>query len=364
MNQISQMAGMRGLVLDPKGEIIDIPIRSNFREGLTVLEYFLSTHGARKGLADTALRTADSGYLTRRLVDVAQDVIITIDDCGTEQGLWIERIDCDGKDLHRRRVPGQASLGRDRCASPVVHPETGEIIVDRGEELTDRLEPRMARSATSSAKSSTPGSTSSTSARVMTCEATHGVCAALLRPQPGQRQAGRTGRGGRHHRRAVDRRAGHAVDDAHVPHRWCGARGHHDRSARASRSCSRRAAEGQGGSWRRRKAWSRSSRPITGRDPVDHVSIEQDSRDRIRWSRAGTSQLAARRSWSSRTRRSLADRAGRREGDRARSKASSSSTTARSTSATRRTEREEHPVPVAYQILRRGRRYGLRRASS
>ena len=89
MNQISQMAGMRGLVLDPKGEIIDIPIRSNFREGLTVLEYFLSTHGARKGLADTALRTADSGYLTRRLVDVSQDVIVTIDDCGTEHGLWI-----------------------------------------------------------------------------------------------------------------------------------------------------------------------------------------------------------------------------------------------------------------------------------
>src|SRR5215217_7486478 len=91
MNQISQMAGMRGLVLDPKGEIIDIPIRSNFREGLTVLEYFLSTHGARKGLADTALRTADSGYLTRRLVDVSQDVIVTIDDCGTDNGLWITR---------------------------------------------------------------------------------------------------------------------------------------------------------------------------------------------------------------------------------------------------------------------------------
>ena len=77
MNQISQMAGMRGLVLDPKGRIIDIPIKSNFREGLTVLEYFLSTHGARKGLADTAIRTADSGYLTRRLVDVSQDVIVT-----------------------------------------------------------------------------------------------------------------------------------------------------------------------------------------------------------------------------------------------------------------------------------------------
>jgi len=97
MNQISQMAGMRGLVLDPEGRIIDIPIRSNFREGLTVLEYFLSTHGARKGLADTAIRTADSGYLTRRLVDVSQDVIITIEDCGTEQGLRTQLRDASGQ---------------------------------------------------------------------------------------------------------------------------------------------------------------------------------------------------------------------------------------------------------------------------
>jgi DNA-directed RNA polymerase subunit beta' len=85
---IRQLAGMRGLMADPSGRIIALPIRSNFREGLTALEYFLSTHGARKGLADTALRTADAGYLTRRLVDVAQDVIITSDDCGTEAGVW------------------------------------------------------------------------------------------------------------------------------------------------------------------------------------------------------------------------------------------------------------------------------------
>ena len=83
IKQIRQLAGMRGLMSDPKGEIIDRPIKANFREGLSVLEYFISTHGARKGLADTALRTADSGYLTRRLVDVAQDVIIREIDCGT-----------------------------------------------------------------------------------------------------------------------------------------------------------------------------------------------------------------------------------------------------------------------------------------
>ena len=85
--QIRQIAGMRGLMANPKGEIIPRPIKANFREGLTVLEFFISTHGARKGLADTALRTADSGYLTRRLVDVSQDVIIREDDCGTDRGL-------------------------------------------------------------------------------------------------------------------------------------------------------------------------------------------------------------------------------------------------------------------------------------
>ena len=88
---IRQLAGMRGLMADPSGRIIALPIRSNFREGLSALEYFLSTHGARKGLADTALRTADAGYLTRRLVDVAQDVIITEVDCGTQGGIWFTR---------------------------------------------------------------------------------------------------------------------------------------------------------------------------------------------------------------------------------------------------------------------------------
>ncbi len=90
---IGQLGAMRGLMADPSGRIIDVPVRSNFREGMSVLEYFISTHGARKGLADTALRTADSGYLTRRLVDVAQDVITREDDCGTEEGSWITRLE-------------------------------------------------------------------------------------------------------------------------------------------------------------------------------------------------------------------------------------------------------------------------------
>ena len=90
--QIRQIAGMKGLVSNPRGEMIPRPIKSSFREGLSVLEYFISTHGARKGLADTALRTADSGYLTRRLVDVAQELIVREDDCGTTRGIWIEDV--------------------------------------------------------------------------------------------------------------------------------------------------------------------------------------------------------------------------------------------------------------------------------
>jgi DNA-directed RNA polymerase subunit beta' len=175
MNQISQMAGMRGLVLDPKGEIIDIPIRSNFREGLTVLEYFLSTHGARKGLADTALRTADSGYLTRRLVDVSQDVIVTIDDCGTDHGLWITRDPDDDQvsdDEFRAKILGRVLL------SPLAHPETGEIIADRGEELTDRLEIEDGLTRDLVREAMDAGVTGVHVRSVMNCEATHGVCVA------------------------------------------------------------------------------------------------------------------------------------------------------------------------------------------
>ncbi len=113
INPIRQFAGMRGLMADPNGRIIALPIRSNFREGLTALEYFLSTHGARKGLADTALRTADAGYLTRRLVDVAQDVIITEDDCGTHSGIWITEDDAKAMgETFVERIAGRFLVGR------------------------------------------------------------------------------------------------------------------------------------------------------------------------------------------------------------------------------------------------------------
>ena len=130
--QIKQMAGMRGLMSDPKGRIIDLPIKSSFREGLTALEYFISTHGARKGLADTALRTADSGYLTRRLIDVSQEVIILAEDCGTSEGIWLRSTPEDPL-----VSPLEESILGRIVPLPVADPGTGEIFVEAGEEINE-----------------------------------------------------------------------------------------------------------------------------------------------------------------------------------------------------------------------------------
>ncbi|HHH82884.1 MAG TPA: DNA-directed RNA polymerase subunit beta', partial [Chloroflexi bacterium] len=130
LGPISQLAGMRGLMADPAGRIIPLPIRSSFRDGLTTLEYFISTHGARKGLTDTALRTADAGYLTRRLVDVAQDVIINAEDCGTDEGIWIRRTEDVAGQPFSSRLLGRVVARR------VVDPKTGEILAKTGEMLT------------------------------------------------------------------------------------------------------------------------------------------------------------------------------------------------------------------------------------
>ena len=131
ISQIKQMAGMRGLMTNPKGKIIALPIKSSFREGLTALEYFISTHGARKGLADTALRTADSGYLTRRLIDIAQEVIILQEDCGTLDIHWVAPRPGDeiAKTLPER-IAGRLA------AAPVAHPETGEILLERNQPIS------------------------------------------------------------------------------------------------------------------------------------------------------------------------------------------------------------------------------------
>jgi DNA-directed RNA polymerase subunit beta' len=135
--QIRQLAGMRGLVANPKGEIIPRPIKHNFREGLTVLEYFISTHGARKGLADTALRTADSGYLTRRLVDVSQDVIIREDDCGTERGITLRIAAVNREGVLVKDALVETSAYARSVSTEMTHPQTGEQIVEAGGDLGD-----------------------------------------------------------------------------------------------------------------------------------------------------------------------------------------------------------------------------------
>ena len=133
ISQIRQMAGMRGLMTNPSGKIIDFPIKSSLREGLSVLEYFISTHGARKGLADTALRTSGSGYLTRRLIDVAQDVITLQEDCGTLDGIWLS------KPQEKELLPPLAERITGRlAASKLVNPHSGETIVERNEEIDEQ----------------------------------------------------------------------------------------------------------------------------------------------------------------------------------------------------------------------------------
>ncbi|QAY67851.1 DNA-directed RNA polymerase subunit beta' [Paenibacillus protaetiae] len=161
-SQITQLGGMRGLMANPAGRIIELPIKSNFREGLTVLEYFISTHGARKGLADTALRTADSGYLTRRLVDVAQDVIVREDDCGTDKGFTVHKIQ-DGKEVIEDlydRIEGRYSF------ETVRHPVTKEIIVNRNELIdSDKAEAIV-----------DAGIEKIQIRSILSCRARHGVC--------------------------------------------------------------------------------------------------------------------------------------------------------------------------------------------
>lgn len=134
-SNFTQLAGMRGLMANPAGRIIELPIKSSFREGLTVLEYFISTHGARKGLADTALKTADSGYLTRRLVDVAQDVIVREEDCGTDRGIYIRAI-TDGNEVIESLE--DRLIGR-YARKTVKHPVTGEVIVRENEMITESM---------------------------------------------------------------------------------------------------------------------------------------------------------------------------------------------------------------------------------
>jgi DNA-directed RNA polymerase subunit beta' len=161
--QIRQLAGMRGLMAKPDGSIIETPITTNFREGLNVLQYFISTHGARKGLADTALKTANSGYLTRRLVDVTQDLVVTEDDCGTSNGVAMKALVEGGEVVEplRERILGRV------CATDVVSPDTGETICEAGTLLDEEAVDRIESLGIDEVKVRTP----------LTCDTRYGLCA-------------------------------------------------------------------------------------------------------------------------------------------------------------------------------------------
>ena len=162
-NQIRQLAGMRGLMAKPSGDIIELPIRSNFKEGLSVIEFFISTNGARKGLADTALKTADAGYLTRRLVDISQDVVVNQEDCGTINGIVMSALKGSGEEIVESladRIRGSYTLER------VKHPITGALILDVNEEITDAIANHIEQIGIEEVRVRT----------VLTCEARYGVC--------------------------------------------------------------------------------------------------------------------------------------------------------------------------------------------
>ena len=163
MNQIRQLAGMRGLIANTSGKAIEIPIRANYREGLNILEYFISSRGARKGLADTALRTADSGYLTRRLVDVSQDVIIREQDCGTHEGIIV----CDIKEGGEMIEPMTERLVGRYAVDDILDPTTGEVIVSKDKMMDDADAKRVKEAGITSVKIRS----------ILNCEAKQGVCA-------------------------------------------------------------------------------------------------------------------------------------------------------------------------------------------
>ena len=278
--QIRQLAGMRGLMANPKGEIIERPIRANFMEGLTVLEYFISTHGARKGLADTALRTADSGYLTRRLVDVAQDVIIRQEDCGTEEyvELFLHKAGDEPNDnlIGRiaavnfgRRTPARRAAAREGPGDRARRPRGAVRGARRGEGPQG---PGPLGAEVRGADRRVPG---------------------LLRPLDGDRQPRADRRRGRHHRRPVDRRARHAAHHADVPHRRHRRRGHHARPAarrgavrgaqaegpREDRRGRRRGHDRGDGQGAHRRHHRRRRRRAPSHVPAPHAPVRRERRE-------------------------------------------------------------------------------------
>ncbi len=326
--QVRQIAGMRGLVSNPKGETIPRPIKSSFREGLSVVEYFISTHGARKGLADTALRTADSGYLTRRLVDVAQDVIVREEDCGTDRSLAMRIAEKDTAGT-LRKLPNIENTGTGRTLAEDVADADGKVLATAETDLTESLIEAMVNARRGVGahlqRAGLPG---------------QGRCLRqVLRAVAGHGQAGRRRRGGRHHRRPVDRRAGHPADDAYLPHRRCGWPGHHPRPAAHPGAVRGQDPQGPGadqrgrrhasGSRSQRRPGRSSSRPTTARkrSPTRSRSGRGCSWPTATTSRSASSSSPARSTrtrccgfsaparcsctWSTRSRRSTGRRASR-----------------------------------------------------
>ena len=205
VEQIRQLAGMRGLMAKPSGKIIETPIKANFREGLTVLEYFSSTHGARKGLADTALKTADSGYLTRKLADVAQNVVVTTHDCGTTQGITKgviyrgEKVEVSLADSIKGRV----------SRANIVNPITDEVLVRENDLITVEIARKIEAMGLEKIQVRSADDLRRPAGRLRL----------LLRHGPLHRGAGGARHGRGHHRRPEHRRAGHPVDHADLPHR-------------------------------------------------------------------------------------------------------------------------------------------------
>ena len=238
--QIKQMAGMRGLMSNPRGRIIELPIKSSFREGLSVLEYFISTHGARKGLADTALRTADSGYLTRRLIDVSQEVIILEYDCGTGLGITIE--------THPERpleAPFATRIVGRTAGAPVVDPATGEIIVDRNEEISEELADRLVELGINEVFVRSP----------LNCESRSGMCGLCYGRNPATGKLAIIGEAVGVMAAQSIGEPGTQLDHAHVPHRRHRRRRHHQRPAESRRALRGPVAERDRRTWWTSTAW-------------------------------------------------------------------------------------------------------------
>ena len=265
--QIRQLAGMRGLMANPKGEIIERPIKANFMEGLSVLEYFISTHGARKGLADTALRTADSGYLTRRLVDVSQDVIIREADCGTEEFIELPIRLPDGMN---KSVMGRI-LAED-VYKPLASGKPGKTIVgEKGEEITA---PRLREIAEALEDDEAKLPVRS----VLKCRAATGVCQTCYGTFLATGNVSDIGDAVGIIAAQSIGEPGTQLDDADVPHRWCGGRRHHARPPARRRDL--RGAQPEGCSDALRGGRQGGHRRVGGPRPEDHGDAHRARRER------------------------------------------------------------------------------------